>query len=84
MIVDLCLLVHSLGHSQLTKTLEKAKASVKSEVKKLTQSPTMRWIYQCFQSIQLVEMRVKNEVASLTDDRKWILSFLGEQTRQYY
>lgn len=84
MIMGLCLLVYSLGQRQLRKALEKAKASVKSQIKKLTQSPTMRWIYQCFQSIHLVEIRGEKQVTNLTDERKWILSFLGEQTRQYY
>ncbi len=47
----LCLLVYSLGQRQLRIPLKTQKATIKNQLNKQTESPTLRWIFQCFQDI---------------------------------
>lgn len=84
LIMGLCLLVYSLSQRQLRQALQQAQASVNSQLKRPTQTPTMRWIFQCFQSVHLVVVQQVKQVVNLTDERQWILSFLGPTCRQYY
>ncbi len=48
MIMGLCLLVHNLAQRKLRQQLSATNDQVKNQVKKLTDKPTMRWIYQIF------------------------------------
>jgi transposase len=50
MLMGLCLLVYNLGQRQLRITLKSQKATVKNQLNKLTERPTLRWIFQCFHS----------------------------------
>ena len=47
-------------------------------------SPTLRWIFQCFQSVHLVEMDNLIQVVNLTEERQRILRFLGAACQKYY
>ncbi len=51
MIMGLCLLVYNLAQRKLRQQLEATNKGVKNQVKKLTNKPTMRWIFQMFQSV---------------------------------
>jgi len=48
MLMGLCLLVYNLGQRQLRNTLKTEKSTVKNQLNKLTERPTLRWIFQCF------------------------------------
>lgn len=48
MLMGLCLLVYSVGQRQLRTTLKSEKPTVKNQFNKLTERPTLRWIFQCF------------------------------------
>jgi len=54
MIMGLCLLVYNLAQRKLRQELAAANEAVKNQVKKLTDRPTMRWIFQMFQAVHLV------------------------------
>lgn len=54
MVMGLCLLVYNLGQRALRKALTATKKSILNQVGKPTTTPTLRWIFQCFQSIHLV------------------------------
>jgi len=51
---------------------------VKNQVKKLTNKPTMRWIFQMFQAVHLVTINGEKQVSNLTQDRQDILKHLGQ------
>ena len=55
MVMGLCLLVYSLGQRALREALAQAKKSIKNQVGKPTTTPTLRWVFQCFQSIHLLD-----------------------------
>lgn len=84
MVMGLALLVYSLGQRKLRQTLAQTNQSVKNQLKKPTQTPTLRWIFQCFQSIHLVISNNSNQISNLTEDRKYILQLLGNECKKYY
>lgn len=84
MVMGLCLLVYSLGQRMLRQALAQAKESLNNQLKKPTQMPTLRWIFQCFQSVHLVTLNTLKQVANLTEERRRILRFLGADCQKYY
>lgn len=84
MVMGLCLLVYSLGQRALRQALEQAKQTISDQLGKPTATPTMRWVFQCFMSIHLVTIAGMKQIANLTDERLWILQFLGTPCRKYY
>ncbi|WP_293355164.1 IS1634 family transposase [Microcoleus sp. CAWBG27] len=84
MIMGLCLLVHNLAQRKLRKQLSATNEQVKNQVKKLTDKPTMRWIYQMFQAVHLVTINGAKQVSNLTQERQDILRHLGKYCCQYY
>lgn len=84
MVMGLCLLVYSLGQRSLRQALETAKQTITSQLGKPTATPTLRWVFQCFMSIHLLTIAGVKQIANLTDERRWILQFLGAPCRKYY
>jgi len=84
MIMGLCLLVYTLGQRQLRAALCASKSTVKNQLGKSINNPTLRWIFQCFQSIHLVTYNEETDVSNLTIERNFLLSFLPENCRRYY
>ncbi|CAD5959476.1 IS1634 family transposase [Planktothrix agardhii] len=84
MIMGLCLLVYNLAQRKLRKQLETAQEGVRNQVKKITNKPTMRWIFQMFQAVHLVRINGEKQVSNLTQERQEILQHLGKDCCQYY
>lgn len=84
MLMSLCLLVYNLGQRQLRIALKTQKTTVKNQLKKDTQSPTLRWIFQCFQGIHLMITQCWQRILNLTDSRCRILQFLPLACQKYY
>lgn len=84
MIMGLCLLVYTLGQRQLRQALAHSAATIPNQLKKSTSTPTLRWIFQCFQVVHLVRLNHQLQVSNLTDARLKILRFLGSPCQKYY
>ncbi|MDY6902266.1 MAG: IS1634 family transposase [Cyanobacteriota bacterium] len=84
MLMGLCLLVYSLGQRQIRTSLQTAKTGIQNQLGKLTERPTLRWIFQCFQGIHLVEFQGIKQIANLTDKRQFTLNFFPLSCRKYY
>lgn len=84
MLMGLCLLVYSLGQRELRRRLFEAKTGLKNQLGKLTEKPTLRWIFQCFQGIHLLVQSGKKQVVNLTEERQRILSFFSLSVQNYY
>ena len=50
----LCLLIYSYAEWKLRRKLKEAGQSVPNQLKKPTQKPTMRWIFQIFIRVTLI------------------------------
>lgn len=84
MIMGLCLLVYNLAQRKLRQQLSATNDRVKNQAKKLTNKPTMRWIFQMFQAVHLVTINGAKQVSNLTQERQDILQHLGEYCCEYY
>ena len=84
LIMGLCLLVYTLGQRQLRQTLKRTEATVKNQLGRPTDRPTLRWIFQCFQSIHLFIQTGAIQVSNLTEERLHLLKFFPPSSQQYY
>ncbi len=84
MLMGLCLLVYTLGQRQMRQALQQAESGIKNQLGKLTERPTLRWIFQCFQAIHLLLVQEVKQISNLTDERIYILRFFPDACRQYY
>ena len=84
MVMALCLLVYSLAQRKLRQALSQAETGIPNQLGKLTDKPTMRWVFQCFQSIHLVMIARQKQISNLTSQRRKILQFLGASCGRYY
>ena len=84
MVMALCLLVYTLAQRKLRQALSQAQAAIPNQLGKLTDKPTMRWVFQCFQSIHLVMLADHKQISNLTPQRCKILHFLGASCGRYY
>jgi len=88
-IMVLCLLVYRLAEHRIRQRLAETGATVPDQLKKPTQRPTLRWLFQCFEGISLVlmqqeEQREAVQVTGLTDLHRLILEVLGPPYEKYY
>ena len=84
MIMGLCLLVYTLAQRQIRNALSNSKSTIKNQLGKATDRPTLRWIFQCFQCIHLVEYNNEKHVSNWTQDRDFILNLLPDDCFRYY
>ena len=84
MLMGLCLLVYSLGQRELRRRLKEVKTGLKNQLGKLTDKPTLRWMFQCFQGIHLLVQSGKQQVINLTEERQKILQFFSLSVQNYY
>ena len=84
MLMGLCLLVYSLGQRQIRSTLQMAKTGIKNQLGKLSERPTLRWIFQGFQGIHLVVFQGIKQIEGVTVERQFTLNFFPLSCRKYY
>lgn len=84
MLMALCLLVYNLGQRQLRIALKTQKSTVKNQLNQPTESPTLRWIFQCFQGIHFLIAQGVHRILNLTEERCRILQFLPNACQKYY
>lgn len=82
--MSLCLLVYNLGQRELRNNLKRAKGGIKNQLGKLTNNPTLRWIFQCFQGIHVVTLNEVKQITNLTEERNLILKFFPSVCQKYY
>jgi transposase len=84
MLMGLCLLVYKIGERQIRSTLQVNKSLVRSQLNKLVNQPTLRWIFQCFTGVHFLTIAGINRIVGLTEERLHILQFLPESCQKYY
>ena len=84
MLMGLCLMVYSLGQREVRRRLSSAKTGIPNQLGKLTERPTLRWIFQCFQGIHLLVHQGIKQVVNLTEERQLILQFFSLYCQEYY
>jgi transposase len=87
-IMVLCLLVYRLAERRLRQRLQQSKQTIPNQINKPTDRPTMRWIFQFFEGIELLHIRIgstlQTRVLRLQPLHHKILSLLGPAYLQFY
>jgi len=84
LVMGLCLLVYTLGQRLLRQKLQLTNKTIKNQLGKGTNRPTLRWIFPTFQSIHAVYVQGIHQVSNLTSERLAILNLLPVTCRSYY
>jgi transposase len=84
MVMGVSLLVYTLAQRKLRQALQSAQTGIKNQLKKVTDRPTLRWVFQSFQAVHLVIIEGVQQVSNLTAERQQILRFLGAACGRYY
>lgn len=89
MIMVLALLVYSLAERKLRLQLAETGQSVPNQVGKETQTPTLRWIFQVFEGIDLLLISqngqvVNRQVLNLRPEHLTVLRLLGPPVEKCY
>ena len=89
LVMVLCLLVYRLAEHRLREQLTATGQTVPSQVKKPTDRPTMRWIFQCFEGVDLLHIRHGPDPATvlvlrLEPFHQQVLALLGSSYEELY
>jgi transposase len=89
LVMVLCLLVYRLAEHRLREQLAATGQTVPSQVKKPTDRPTMRWIFQCFEGVDLLRIRhgpdrLTDLVLRLGPFHHQVLTLLGPSVEEFY
>ena len=88
MIMVLCLFVYAVAEWDLRTKLKKSGSSVKNQLNKPVQNPSMKWIFTIFmrpaEVILSVDSRSKRFIVNLNEETLDILNVMGPTFRNYY
>jgi hypothetical protein len=89
LVMVLCLLVYRLAEHRLREQLAATSQTIPSQVNQPTDRPTMRWVFQCFEGIDLLHIRhgpdpAMTVVLRLQPLHQQVLALLGPSYEQFY
>ncbi len=88
LIMVLCLLVHRLAEHRLRTRLAEAEQAIPDQLNRPTARPTMRWIFQCFEGIELLHIHsasgTQSLILRLLPMHRLVLSLLGPPYEKIY
>ncbi len=88
LIMVLCLLVYRLAEYRLRARLAETEQAIPDQVGKPTARPTMRWVFQCFEGIELLHVQTNTTsltiVLRLESAHQLILALLGPLYEKIY
>ncbi len=89
LVMVLCLLVYRLAEHRLRDQLATTGQTVPNQVKKPTDRPTMRWVFQCFEGVDLLRIRHGPDpaialVLRLEPFHRQVLTLLGPPYEEFY
>jgi transposase len=89
LVMVLCLLVYRLAEHRLREQLAATGQTVPSQVNKPTARPTMRWLFQCFEGVDLLHIRhgpdpALEMVLRLQPLHQQVLALLGPSYEEFY
>jgi transposase len=84
MIMALCLLVYNLAQRQLRLALTLRQDTIPNQLGNPTNSPTLRWVFQCFIAVHLVAFHGVTQIVNLSPLHLHILNFFSPACQRYY
>jgi transposase len=88
-IMVLCLLVYRLAEVRVRQRLAATQETVPDQLRRPTARPTMRWLFQCFEGIDLHHLTVSDgtritQVLRLSALHRQVLRLLGPAYENHY
>jgi transposase len=88
-IMGLALLIYALAERQLRLALEKSNEKIPDQKGKPTSTPTIRWVFQTFEGIDILSVWVNGQsilrqVLNLRPVHQQIIRLLGPHVRNCY
>ena len=88
LIMVLCLLVFRLAEHRLRTRLAETEQTIPDQLNRPTDRPTMRWIFQCFEGIELLHIRsasgTQSLILRLQPMHRLVLTLLGPPYEKIY
>jgi transposase len=89
MIMGLSLLIYSLAERKLRQALKEMNTTVPDQRRKPTQRPTIRWIFQLFEGLDILLVKQNGEVMlrqllNLRPAQEQVINLLGPQVQKCY
>jgi transposase len=89
MIMTLSLLVYSIGQRRMRANMKKVEATIPNQINQATGTPTLRWVFQCFEGINLLQLEDEYDhnkifIDGLDDLRRKIISLVGGHAKHLY
>jgi transposase len=88
LIMVLCLLIYRLAEHRLRTHLTETEQTLPDQLNRPTDRPTMRWIFQCFEGIELLHVRSASGTLSLIlrlqPMHRLVLTLLGPPYEKIY
>ncbi len=89
MIMTLSLLVYSIAQRRLRANMAKAKATIPNQIRQATATPTLRWVFQCFEGIHLIystssKDNLSGKLDNLNEIRLCVIRHLAGRVAYYY
>lgn len=89
MIMGLALLIYSLAERKLRQTLKEVNATVPDQRRKPTQKPTIRWVFQLFEGLDILLVKQNGEVVlrqllNLRPAQEQVITLLGPAVQNCY
>jgi transposase len=88
-IMVLCLLVYRLAERRIRQRLATTQETVSDQLRRPTNQPTLRWLFQCFEGIDLLHLRasdgtVSTQVLRVSALHRQVLLLLGPAYENRY
>jgi len=89
MVMTLSLLVYSIAQRRMRANMKKVKATIPNQINQETATPTLRWVFQCFDGINFVQqsddyLYERFELDGLNDLREKIVKLIGGHALYLY
>lgn len=89
MLMGLALLVYSLAERKLREALKEMKATIPNQLRKPTQTPTIRWVFQMFEGLDILLIRQNGQVVfrklvNLRPVQQQVITLLGPLVQKCY
>ncbi|AKB45098.1 Mobile element protein [Methanosarcina vacuolata Z-761] len=88
MVMVLCLLLYSIAEWKLRTRLKEEKEAIRNQVKKKTQTPTMKWVFFLLRRITEITIEIDGKrvkkVLNLDEETIKVLRLMGQKYEKYY
>ena len=83
MVMTLSLLVYSIVQRRMRANMKKEKATIANQINKEIPNPTLRWVFQCFEGINLLQHGNKISLYRFDELSEKIIKLIGHALHLY-